>query len=290
MEMIFQVIINGLLIGGFYALVGIGLNVIFGVMKVVNFSQGEFLMLGMYVTYVLNKVFGLDPYLTLPISAALLFMLGAIVQNYLMTPIMRQSGDSNQIFLTVSIMFLLQNASMMIFSADYLAVNTDYGMKGIKLFGSLMTYPKVISFIFVLIITIALFYFLNKTDTGKALRATSQNSYGANLIGINIKRMYVLAFGLGTGLAGIAGSLLVPFYYVFPHIGDTFTPRAFVVVVLGGLGNIPGALIGGLILGLLETAGGFVLGPALKETFVFIIFILILVTRGQIETKKRGLV
>ena len=108
MEMIFQVIINGLLIGGFYALVGIGLNVIFGVMKVVNFSQGEFLMLGMYVTYVLNKIFGLDPYLTLPISAALLFMLGAIVQNYLMTPIMRQSGDSNQIFLTVSIMFLLQ--------------------------------------------------------------------------------------------------------------------------------------------------------------------------------------
>ena len=179
---------------------------------------------------------------------------------------------------------------MMIFSADYLAVNTDYGMKGIKLFGALMTYPKVISFIFVLIITIALFYFLNKTDTGKALRATSQNSYGANLVGINIKKMYVLAFGLGTGLAGVAGSLLVPFYYVFPHIGDTFTPRAFVVVVLGGLGNIPGALIGGLVLGLLETAGGFVLGPALKETFVFIIFILILVTRGQIETKKKGLV
>lgn len=290
MEMVFQVVINGLLIGGFYALIGISLNVILGVMKFVNFSQGEFLMCGMYITYVMNKYFGLDPYLTLPFSAMLLFILGALVQNYLMTPIMRESGKTNQIFLTVAMMFFLQNTALMIFSADYQTVHTGYGMQGIRLFGSLMTYPKMISFAAVIVVTISLFYFLNKTDTGKALRATAQNRQGANLVGINVNKMYILAFGIGAGLAGVAGSLLVPFYYVHPMIGAMFAPRAFVVVVLGGLGNIPGALIGGIVVGLAETAGGFVLGPALKETFVFLSFIIILVVRGQILSKQRSLV
>ncbi len=287
---VFQVIINGLLIGGFYALIGIGLNVIFGVMRVTNFSQGEFLMIGMYVTYVLNTAFGFDPYITLPISAVLTFICGALFQKYFINPLLKTKDDANQIFLTVALMMFLQNVAMMVFSADHKTVKTAYAMKGINFFGSLLTVPKMVSFVMVLVVAVGLWLFLTRTDMGKALRATSQNSMGASLVGINISRMYVTAFGIGTALAGIAGTLLVPFFYVFPHIGDTFTTRAFVVVVLGGLGSIPGAFIGGLVLGLLETGGGFIVGPAFKESLVFIVFIIILVVRSRIEARKRSII
>lgn len=288
-SIIVQVLLNGLIIGGFYALIGIGLNIIFGVMDVVNFAQGEFLMIGMYLTYFTVELLGWDPYLSMPLVAVLLFGLGGVLQYYLVTPVvLKKSGHASQILLTVAFMFLLQNTAVMLFTANYFTVETAYSSSGLRIGETLLTTPKLISFGFALFVAFLVFLFLDKTDTGKALRATSQNRMGASLVGIRVKRMYVLAFGIGTALAGVAGTLLIPFFYVHPLIGNTFTPRAFVVVVLGGLGSVPGAFIGGMVLGLLETGGAFVAGSALKEAVIFVTFILILILRRNLQVAKRS--
>lgn len=288
-SILIQVLLNGLIIGGFYAIIGIGLNIIFGVMDVVNFAQGEFLMIGMYVTYFTVQILGWDPYLSLPLVAVVLFGLGGLLQYFLVTPVvLKKTGHASQILLTVAFMFLLQNTAVMLFTADYFTVETSYSSTGLVIGDTLLTTPKLISFGFALLVALLVFLFLDKTDTGKALRATSQNDMGASLVGIRIKRMYVLAFGIGTALAGVAGTLLIPFFYVHPLIGNIFTPRAFVVVVLGGLGSIPGAFIGGMVLGLLETGGAFVAGSALKEAVIFVTFILILILRRNLQVAKRS--
>lgn len=288
-SLILQVVINGLIIGGFYALIGVGLNIIFGVMDVVNFAQGEFLMIGMYLAYFFNQSLGIDPYLVIPITIIVLFGIGALLQHYLVTPVvMKKTGHASQIFLTVAFMMFFQNLALMIFSSNYYSVSTSYSRTGLKLGEITLTTPKLISFGVAAVVAVLIFLFLKKTDTGRALRATSQNSLGASIVGIKIKKMYILAFGIGVTLAGVAGNLLVSFYYVYPNIGDVFTTRAFVVVVMGGLGSIPGAFVGGLLLGLLETAGSFVFGASYKESVVFITFILVLVLRRYFQMSKRS--
>ena len=288
-SIILQVILNGLIIGGFYALIGIGLNIIFGVMDVVNFAQGEFLMIGMYVAYLVNSALGLDPYLAIPLTILVLFGLGALLKHFLVTPVVQtKTGHESQIFLTVAFMMLLQNLALLIFSSNYYSVNTAYSSAGVSVGDVTLTYPKLISLAVALVLAAILFFFLKYTDMGRALRATAQNSMGSSIVGIRIKRMYILAFAIGVTLAGVAGNLLVTFYYVYPTIGNVFTTRAFVVVVMGGLGSVPGALIGGLLLGLLETAGSFVIGASYKETVVFVTFIIILITRRTLQMSKRS--
>lgn len=282
-----QVVINGILVGGFYALMGMGLNVIFGVMKIVNFCQGELLMVGMYLTYLFTSTLGLDPYLSLPLVAIIMMCLGAVIQHGLITPLLGAANDSNLIFMTVGLMMLMQNLALVLFKSDYRTVQTGYSLKNIHLLGQVVSLPKLISFGVLIFVTFLLYAFLMKSETGKRIRATSQNPIGARLVGININRMYILSYAIGAALAGIAGTLLLPFYYVFPMVGATFTLRAFVVVVLGGLGSIKGAFVGGIVLGLLETMGAFVVGPQFKDSVVFLTFLAILILRQHLVSRAR---
>jgi len=277
-----QVIINGILIGGFYALMGMGLNVIFGVMKIVNFCQGELLMLGMYITYILNVWMGMDPYLTIPIVAAVLFVLGACIQKGLITPLLGGQNDSNLIFMTVGLMMLMQNLALIAFKSDYRSIQTSYSLQNFSFLGQIISLPKFISFCVLVVVTYLLYVLLMKTDIGRKVRAAAQNPVGARLVGINVKQMYIITYGLSAALAGIAGSLLLPFYFVYPMVGATFTLRAFVVVVMGGLGSIKGAFVGGIVLGLLETMGAFIVGPEFKDSVVFMTFIVILIVRQKL--------
>ena len=279
--------INGILVGGFYALMGMGLNVIFGVMKIVNFCQGELLMVGMYLTYMFTTTLGLDPYLTLPLVVVVMMALGAVIQHGLITPLLGAANDSNLIFMTVGLMMLMQNLALVLFKSDYRTVQTGYSLKNIHLLGQVVSLPKLISFGVLIFVTFLLYAFLTKSETGKRIRATSQNPIGAQLVGININRMYILSYAIGAALAGIAGTLLLPFYYVFPMVGATFTLRAFVVVVLGGLGSIKGAFVGGIVLGLLETMGAFVVGPQFKDSVVFVTFLAILILRQHFVSRAR---
>ena len=287
MSVIFlQVLINGILIGGFYALMGMGLNVIFGVMKIVNFCQGELLMIGMYLTYILHVSLGMDPYLAIPIVALTLFVLGALIQQGLITPLLGGAGDANLIFMTVGLMMFMQNVALVAFKSDYRTIQTIYSLKNLDIMGQVISFPKLISFLVLLIVTYLLYVLLMKTDIGKKIRATSQNPLGARLVGINVKKMYMITYGLAAALAGVAGALLLPFYFVYPMVGATFTLRAFVVVVMGGLGSVKGAFFGGIVLGLLETMGAFFVGPEFKDSVVFVTFLIILVLRQKLVLNR----
>lgn len=241
LDIFLQACVNGLLMGGFYSLMGMGQNVIFGVMKIVNFCHGEMLMVGMYLTYMLNQVFGMDPYLCVPFVAVIMFALGALIQHTLITPSLGTKSFTNLLFLTVGLGLLLSNGALVIFGSQYRTISTSYARTNISLGMVNIPLPRLISFLVLIVISIALFIFLKKSTTGKQIRAVSQNPVGAEVVGINTKKIYVLTYGIGTALAGIAGSLLTGFYTIYPTAGASFGFRALIVVVVGGLGSIPGA-------------------------------------------------
>lgn len=283
-----QAVINGLMIGGFYALIGMGLNCIFGVMKIINFCQGELMMIGMYVSLFMFQSLNLDPYLAIPLVAVVLFVLGGLIQNTLITPSLKSESTSNLLFLTVGLGMLFQNLSMLFFKSDYRSIKTSYSQRIISFADLTVSFPKLISFGFMLVLTALLFQFFKRTRMGKMIRATSQNPVGAKLVGIKVQWIYIFTYGLGAAIAGMAGALLLPFYYVFPMVGATFSTRAFIVVVIGGLGNIRGAFVAGLLLGLLETLGSLIVGPALKDSVIFLTFIVILVAQQKLKLQKAG--
>jgi branched-chain amino acid transport system permease protein len=284
---IIQAIINGILIGGFYSLMGMGLNVIFGVMKIINFCQGELLMIGMYLSFFFFDSFGIDPYISIPLVMICLFVLGGAVQHFLITPSLGTKSFTNLLFLTVGLGILFQNVMLLTFGSDYRSIKTAYS--GVTLgAGTPLNFslPRLVSLAVLVFVTIALFYFLKHTTIGKRIRATSQNPVGAQLVGININLMYIITYGLGAALAGVAGALLLSFYYVFPQVGATFGTRAFIVVVIGGLGNIKGAFAAGLFLGVMETLASLLAGPSYRDMVVFATFILILITRQQLKLRE----
>ncbi|MDR1535305.1 MAG: branched-chain amino acid ABC transporter permease [Planctomycetota bacterium] len=286
-DTVMQAVINGILIGGFYALIGMGLNCIFGVMNIVNFCQGELLMAGMYLSYFLYVYFGLDPYLAVPLVVAAMFVFGGVLQNFLITPFLdRDDADINVLFLTAGLGMLFQNLALIGFGADYRSIRTPYAQDVIHLMNLSISYPKLVSLITLLCVTALLFLFFKYSRPGKMIRATAQNQIGARLTGVNIKWIYIVIYGLGAALAGIAGCLLMPFYFVHPMVGATFQLRAFIVVVMGGLGSIRGAFAAGLALGLMETLGALAAGPAFKDSIVFITFILILIARQRLALRR----
>ncbi|MEG0914023.1 MAG: branched-chain amino acid ABC transporter permease [Oscillospiraceae bacterium] len=287
-ETIAQAIINGVLIGGFYALIGMGQNMIFGVMKIINFCQGDLLMLGMYLTYALNVGLGLDPYVSFPIVAIVMFGIGALIQNGLITPSLKSGSSSNLLFLTVGLSMLLQNFALIFFKSDYHSIQTSYSTKTIDFFGQTVSFPKLISLGALLIISATLFVILKYTKLGRQIRATSQNAVGAQVTGIKTKWIYAATYGIGAAIAGIAGSLLMTFLYVFPTVGATYGTKGYIVVVLGGLGSVPGAFFAGIGLGLLETVGSLLVGPSFKDSVVFFSFIVILVVRQYIVKFREG--
>ncbi len=287
MSTVLQAIANGLMIGGFYAMMGMGQNVIFGVMKIINFCHGEMLMVGMYLTFVLYAFLGMDPYMAVPFVAILMFIIGAVIQSSLITPSLGTKSFTNLLFLTVGLGTLLSNLALVIFGSSFRTITTSYTGNTVQLGPVTMGLPKLISFIVTIIITVLLFAFLKYTTIGKQIRAVSQNSVGAEVVGINVKRIYILAYGIGAALAGTAGALLTLFYVISPTAGSIFSFRALIVVVVGGLGSIPGAFFAGIFLGLLETLVSLLVSPMYKDLIVFVTFIIILVVRQNIIARRR---
>lgn len=278
MTLIIQSIVDGVLMGGIYGLVALGLTLIFGVMKIINFAQGALLMLGMYVSYWAFTLYGINPYLSIPLSAITLFIVGVFIQKTILNK-MLNAPEHNQLLVTLGIMLVIENLALLFWSPDFRSVNLEGMQRTINLGGIGINTPKLIAFAFAISLALALFWFLKHTMIGKAIRATSMNRAGAALSGINTTRINYIAFGMGAALAGIAGSLITPFFYTSPTVGATFILKGFVVVVLGGLGNFIGAIVGGLIIGVSESLGGAFLPGSLKELVTYLIFIIILMVK-----------
>lgn len=274
-----QTMASGTLTGGIYALIGIGLTIIFGVMRVVNFAHGALVMVGMYATYFLFTYLSVDPFLSLAVVMPLMFVAGVALEKALIEPVLK-APERNQILLTEGISIVLINTALLLFTANYLTMTTSYAGATARLGGVSVSLPQLGAFAVALVITSALYLFLMKTDTGRRIRAAAQDGEAAQILGINIKRVQSLTFGLGVAAAGAAGSLLMPIYYrVEPTAGVPFALKAFIVVVLGGMGSVTGALVGGLVLGITESLGAVYISTGYKDAIGCIIFLLILILK-----------
>ena len=279
MEIFIQLVVNGLLLGGILAIISIGLTLIFGIVRVVNFAHGEFLMIGMYAVYLMHQHLGLHPYVASIFAVIFLFVAGALMQRFVIQPLL--TADSHiQIFATVGVSTALLNLALLVFGADVFSVRlNDFTSSTIKLGSITIVSAQLITFCVSLALIVGLHWFLHNTFLGRAVRATAQHRYAAQLMGVNVERIYILAFGLGCACLGLASGLLLPQYPVFPTIGSFFVLTAFVIVVLGGLGSLSGAFLGSIIIGLVDSLSGYYVAPDLKEVIYFLIFIGILVFR-----------
>jgi len=274
LEILAQAVINGLLIGGVYALVSIGVTLIFGVVKIVNFAQGEFVMIGMYISFFLATYWGIDPLVSLLVSMPALFAIGVLIQHFLIRRVLGL-GDMPQIFLTFALSLLLLNLALLLFTANYRTVETPYSEAAIHIGPIYIAVAKLIAFAVAMALSAALWVFLRATDLGKAMRAAAQNRDVAMLMGINPDRVFAVAVGVALALAGAAGSLLMPFYPAYPLVGQVFVLMAFVAVVLGTLGNVVGALVASLMMGVAESLGIQFVGA---DSGLIVVFVMLLLT------------
>jgi branched-chain amino acid transport system permease protein len=265
-----------------------GLTLIFGVLGIINFAHGSLMVIGMYITYFAFQLAGIDPYVSLLISMSVLFVIGALLQRFVIHQVMNAPAH-NQLLLTVGLAVFLENLFLVFFTADPLGVQVSYGGSRFFVGGTMISLPRVYAFAAGLVLGGLLYLMLTRTDLGKSIRAAAQDREGASLSGINVERINMLTFGLGSAVAGAAGSLIMPFFTVSPTTGDTFNIPAFVVVVLGGMGNVPGAMVGGLLIGLTEGLGAVFLPGSSKQLGVFVVFIFLLLLRpsGLFGGKRR---
>ncbi len=266
--------------GFIFALIAIGLTLIYGVMNVVNFAHGEFLMVGMYATYLAFATWGVDPLLSLPFVAALMFAFGVLVYYLLIRKVLTGSMQS-QIFATFGLMVFLQAAAQFFMGADYFAVRESW-LSGVLTIGNaVLPLPQLAALVGASTATLLLYLLVFRTSIGRQLRAASQDSQAASTLGINASRMYALAWGIGSACVGVAASLLSNFYYVFPRVGAVFVLIAYVVVALGGFGSIHGALVAGLLIGLLQVATGFFISSELKYVPVYALYLIVVLLRPR---------
>ncbi len=279
METFLQVVANGLMLGGLFAIISIGLTLIFGIIKVVNFAHGEFLMAGMFLTYLITTQLGLHPYASVVVVAPALFVLGAATQKLLIQPLLSARDDHVQIFATVGLSTAMINLALLIFGADIANTPSSGLRSSIQLGPVRILEGQLYILICAALLVVGLELFLRRTQTGRAIRAVAQNRAAAQLMGINVNWIYVLSFGIGAACVGLASSLVAPLYPTSSTIGTYFVLTAFVVVVLGGLGSIPGAFVGAIIIGLLDSLAGFYIGSDLREAVVFGVFLVILILK-----------
>lgn len=272
---ILQSLLNGLLIGGVYSLMAIGLTLIFGVMRIVNFAHGSIIMLGMYSAYWAVILLHVDPYISILISFPILFLIGISFQKFLINPILN-SPEHNQLLLTLGVSLFLENFAVFMWSPDYRIMKTRYAEINFYIGDISISLVRLLAFGLAILLAAMLYLVLTKTDLGKAIRAASEEPKGAMLMGINIKRIYLVSFGIGVACAGMAGAAITPFFPIYPYVGGLFVITTFVVVVLGGMGNLLGAFLGGLIIGLAESIGAMFLPGSMKSIISFTIFVLIL--------------
>jgi branched-chain amino acid transport system permease protein len=278
--LLLQAVISGVLLGGVYGLVASGLTLIWGVLRIVNFAHGAVMMLAMYASYWLFALGGVDPYVSVVITAPVFFLVGLAVEKLIIEP-NRRSAEHNQLLLTLGLALFLENLALVLWQGDFRTVRSSTSGAAFVLGDALVEVPRLVACGGAAVVALALFGFLRSTDLGKAIRALAEEPEGAQLMGIDVGRVRAIAFGIGTSCAAVAGSLVTPFFYVVPDVGESFNLMAFVVVVLGGMGNFVGALAGGFIVGLAESLGAALLPGSLKQLVVFAIFAMVLLVRPQ---------
>ena len=277
MSGLLNILVVGLLLGGIYGLVSMGLNLIFGVIRIVNFAQGELVMLGMYGAYLSYWTIGLDPYVSIFIVVPVLFVFGALLQRFILQPL--QNEPMMQVFATFGLLLLLQNVVLAITRGTGYTAPSALSSVVIDVGGLKVSLVRLIALVAVTAVAVFLSWFVKHTMAGKAVRAVTQDRRAARLMGINVELTFMLTFGAGAALAGLAGTLLAPIYTMSPQIGGNFILAAFAVVVLGGLGSVWGAYVGGFIIGVTEALAGYYLDPALKHAIWFLMFIAMLIVK-----------
>jgi branched-chain amino acid transport system permease protein len=270
--------INGILIGGIYTLVASGLTLIYGVLHIINFAHGSLLMLAMFGVYYLLMIFGIDPYLSLLIMVPAMYILGFLLYKLLIGRL-SNGKDENILLITLGLSILIENLALMFFKGNTRTISVSYSDMMVEVGPTLVSLPKIISFVASMALCAALGLFIQHTDTGKAIRAVAKERVGARLVGINVDRIFAISYGIGLATLGAAACLLMPIFYVSPTTGHIFVMVAFTIVVLGGMGSFLGAVVGGLIVGLTESFGGLFLGESLGQIGISLIFILILLFR-----------
>jgi len=277
-EILMAALVNGVLTGGVYALVALGLTLIYGVLHIVNFAHGSLLMVGMFAAYMMATKFGIDPYLGLPLVAAFMGALGWLLYRFVIGPVSR--GEDRAILLaTLGLAVVLDNLALVLFTGDTRQLETDLTFTMAEVGPLLLSVPRLISFSVSLALAVLLWAFMALTDTGRAIRAVAKEPEGAKLMGIRPERIFALAYAIGIACLGAAACLLLPSFYVSPYVGNVFVLVAFTIVVLGGMGSFPGAMIGGLLIGVTESIGGLYLGESLGPIGISAVFIAVLLLR-----------
>lgn len=279
-SLVTQAVITGVLLGGVYALVSMGLTLIFGVLGIVNFAQGTMLTLAMYVVYELVTGVGLDLYLATVVAIPVLFALGYVVQATMLNRLMRKGETEGQLLITLGLSLLIANVLLLSFGGQPKSASSPFD-GNFRLFGAIVSVPRLIAFCGAIVLALLLTLVLRRTKLGLAIRSVAANAEGAALVGVNVRRVFSLTFGLGAACVGAAGGLVLPFLSLTPSTGEEFTILAFVIVVLGGLGSVTGAVLGGLTIGLVQTVGGLYLPGTGALLLVFAVFVLVLFLRPQ---------
>ena len=271
-------IINGLMYGAIYALVALGLTLIYGVLHIINFAHGAMLMLALYSAYFLFQIFNIDPYIAILLITPASFVFGYVIYSWGLGKLSK-GRDQNILLITLGLSIIMENAALFFFSGDQQTVSLSYSYEALDLGFVFLSYPKIISFFASLLICALLWALMSRTDLGKAIRAVAKERQGAKLVGIDVEHIFAVTFGIGVACLGAAGCMLLPIFYVDPYTGNIFVVIAFTIVVLGGMGSIVGALLGGFIIGITESVGGLLLGESLGQIGISLIFILILIFR-----------
>jgi len=279
-DQLMQQIVNSLLIGSVYSLVAIGLTLIWGVMNIINFAHGDFLMIGMFVSFWCYTLFGLDPIFSIPICTVILFLLGVVIYRFIVSKVMTGPGLA-QLVVTFGVSIFLANLAVMLWTPDFRLIEKPL-LSGTWTLGVVqLSLPKFAASVGSVLVSAAVVLFLKKTKTGKAILAVEMNRDSALLMGINTERINSLSFGLGSALVGIAGAFLSMYYYIYPQVGGLFGLISFCIVALGGFGSIEGAFIAGILIGFVQTLGGYFFDPAYKYAIVFMVYLIVVWIRPQ---------
>lgn len=277
-DIILSAVLNGLMTGSIYALVALGLTLVYGVIHIINFAHGATLTAAMFAAYVAHSALGIDPYVALIPITLLFFGLGYALQRFVIGPA-SHGEDRNILLVTLGLSIVIENVMLAIFRSDTRSIDVPYAFESIDLGFTFLALPRVAAFAVALLVALLLGMLLTRTDTGKAIRAVAKEKTGAALAGIDVAHIYAITFGLGAACAAIAACLLMPTFYVTPRAGNAFVLVAFTIVVLGGMGSIPGALIGALFIGVVESLCGLFFGESLGQIGIFLIFIMVLLVK-----------
>ncbi len=280
LSILFPAVLNGLTTGAVYALVALGLTLIYGVLHIINFAHGAALMMALYGVYFLRQALGIDPYLALPLMVATMFVAGYLLQRGVIERA-SHGKDENILLVTLGISIVLENVALLAFRSDTRTIDTAYTLSTVPIAGAMIALPKVVAFGGAVLASLVLLWIMGRTDLGRAIRAVAKEKQGARLMGINVEHVYAMSFGIGLACLGAAACFLLPAYYVNPQVGNGFVLVAFTIVVLGGMGSFAGALLGGFLIGVVESLGGLWFGESLGQIGIFLIFIAVLLLRPQ---------